>query len=800
MNAESLLNEIRDDAGQLWQGPLYFVPIRHHSPACSYALHQLLHEIKPRTVLIEGPWDCQGLITSLQHSETTPPVALLTQRGAGEELYSAYFPLCEYSPEWVALRTAHSLGAATHFIDLPYGERPSPEVEERVHSLMTERYFQHSQYLKAIAARLGCRDHDEGWDRLFEQRPLEQLNDWRNFFTDVFAYCALARRDYEEEVIAASGDKEREAFMAARIGEALKSSEGPYVVVTGGFHTPALMQPIDKRARRAVPKARKEASNWLIRYSFDQLDALNGYGAGMPSPGYYQVLWDNLKKQQPDYLQQSASAQLIAIAHDNRAQQLARLISSSEVQAAFFQAEQLARLRGSAGPGRSEVMDAVHSCYLKDAVDYSASLLSDVRRVMCGDRLGDIPRQSGQPPLLREAWQRGEALALDFSQTQVKTLDLDLYRKERHRELSRYLHLMDWIGSGLGQWQGGPDFVNGHQLGLMREQWRYAWTPQVEARLLDRMLEGASLEQVALKRLKGIESTLSAAGNGRRADTAATLLLRACVMGLHHHVTDLSARLHTLIADDEHLASVIACAHKLITLERGRAVLESERLAIDLLPMAHQCWRNALFLLPRLGELKAEEAAHMISALPELLALTRELNEDKALLYQVLGEMLHHKGAPAVVHGAVLGALFQTGALTSEELLKNIEPYLQVNQPPEQAVGCLQGLMHVARETLWRIPEILQALNRLIDDWPESHFLSLLPPLRMLFTELSPKELDTVAQQLADLNGLTDAAQLTDATLELNPRELALLAQLDGYVAAAIERAGLSRWYINEAE
>jgi len=219
-----------------------------------------------------------------------------------------------------------------------------------------------------------------------------------------------------------------------------------------------------------------------------------------------------------------------------------------------------------------------------------------------------------------------------------------------------------------------------------------------------------------------------------------------------------------------------------------------------MLPMAHQCWRNALFLLPRLGELKAEEAANMISALTELLALTRELNEDKSLLCQVLGEMLHHRGMPAVVHGAVLGALFQTGALTSEALLRNIEPYLQVNQPPEQAVGCLQGLMQVARETLWRIPEILQALNRLIDDWPESHFLSLLPPLRMLFTELSPKELDTVAQQLADLNGLTGAAMLTNAGLELNPRELTLLAQLDGYVATAIERAGLSGWYTNEAE
>jgi hypothetical protein len=359
---------------------------------------------------------------------------------------------------------------------------------------------------------------------------------------------------------------------------------------------------------------------------------------------------------------------------------------------------------------------------------------------------------------------------------------------------------MHWIGGDLAQWQSGPDFVNGHQLGLMREQWRYAWTPQVEAGLLQRALEGASLEQVALKRLRESEDELSNAGNGRRADSAATLLLRACTMGLHHHVTGLASGLQTLIDEDEHLNSVIACANKLIALDRGRAVLESERLDIDLLPLARQCWRNALYLLPRLGELKAEEAASMTPVLTDLLALTRELEEDKDLLCRVLEGMRHDNDAPPVLRGAVLGALFQTGALSGDELSGHLEPFLRVNQTPELAVGCLQGLVQVARETLWRIPAILQRLNRLIDDWPESHFLSLLPALRMLFTELSPKELDTVAHRLAGFNGLADAAGLTESGFDFSAQELALMAQLDAYVASAVERSGLSGWYGNEAE
>ena len=34
---------------------VYFVPVRHHSPACSMALQQWLHALQPKRVLIEAP-------------------------------------------------------------------------------------------------------------------------------------------------------------------------------------------------------------------------------------------------------------------------------------------------------------------------------------------------------------------------------------------------------------------------------------------------------------------------------------------------------------------------------------------------------------------------------------------------------------------------------------------------------------------------------------------------------------------------------------------------------------------------
>ncbi|MEJ2589863.1 MAG: DUF5682 family protein, partial [Candidatus Thiodiazotropha sp.] len=171
------------------------------------------------------------------------------------------------------------------------------------------------------------------------------------------------------------------------------------------------------------------------------------------------------------------------------------------------------------------------------------------------------------------------------------------------------------------------------------------------------------------------------------------------------------------------------------------------------------------------------------------------LDQDRSQLCRVLHGMLETTQAPPVIRGAVLGALFQAGDLSDEDLGERLTPFLAKHQPAELAVGVLQGLVQVARETLWHIPQVLQGLNRLIDSWPESHFLSLLPALRLLFTELSPKELDTVAHRLAALNGLADATALTAPAEALNPRELALLAALDEHVAMAAERDGIGTWY-----
>lgn len=806
-NEDDLGAEIREQTAGLWAPPLYWVPIRHHSPACARALEHLLAEVRPRTILIEGPADCQDLVKACQDKDTHPPVALLSQKGTPDDLSSAYFPLCDYSPEWIALTYGRRRGVTARLIDQSYHDRPeevaqSGETDEKVQTLMAERRLMHSRYLKGIAEQLGCRDSDEAWDRLFEQRPPEALADWRTFFQDVGAYCALARRDYEPEVIKAGGDGAREAFMVAEIRRAQAETKGPFVVVTGGFHTAALAAALSdgegESGGQTAATLESEGRNWLIRYSFDQLDALNGYGAGMPAPAYYQTHWETLQAGTTDALRRSTAAILTRIAQDNRRQRLSRIISPAEVQAAVLNAENLARLRGLAGPGRSEVVDAVTSCFLKDAVHRSVDLLADARRVLCGDRLGQIPASAVQPPLVRDAWHRGRSLGLDFDATQVKTLSLELHRRQRHREISRFMHLTTWIDCDLAHWQAGPDYVNGHQLGLMREQWRYAWTPQVEARLLSRVENGTTLEQVALRKLKAEQDALQADGAGGRSGRSAVLLLRACVMGLHRHAAPLAGALTSLIDLDSHLPSLVDCAHRIDTLNKGRALLEAERLEIDLTALIRQACGGALYRLPHLAGLDADAAEEVVPALVALKELVVDQSELLPLFWNHLEALLKDIGATGLIRGACLGLLFQGGQLTVAEMNAALAVMLKPHQPAEVTVGGLRGLIQVARETLWRVPAVLAQLNALIGQWPEDHFLGLLPQLRRLFTDLSPRETDTVARRVADLNHMGTGQGLIGGNLSMSGEDAAALAAADAFVTAGIAHLGLQPWFEEE--
>ena len=94
--------------------------IRHHGPGSARSVLAELERLRPDALLVEGPSDASGLIDLIADPRMRPPVALLVY-APDEPRVATFYPMAEFSPEWVALRWALEHGIPARFIDLAAG-------------------------------------------------------------------------------------------------------------------------------------------------------------------------------------------------------------------------------------------------------------------------------------------------------------------------------------------------------------------------------------------------------------------------------------------------------------------------------------------------------------------------------------------------------------------------------------------------------------------------------------------------------------------------------------------------------
>lgn len=801
---------------------LYFAPVRHHSPACALALQALIREVRPAAVLIEGPDDFDDLLPLLLDDATRPPVAILSQAAPEKpatgadtplsDVRSVFFPFCDYSPEWVAIREGNAVGAQIAFIDqrwhmAPHRDNADADADADARSLMSERYLAHSAYLKALAARSGCRDQDELWDHLFELRPATDLRDWRTLFADVFCYCAMARADYEPAVLEAEGSLPRERHMTAHLRAWRARVAGPIVVVTGGFHTIALQQMLEApeplRVTPTTPAtSHTQLGNWLIRYSFDRLDTLNGYGAGMPSPAYYQRVWESANASPAGPMLQDVAVHCLAqLGQQSRELGLAQQHSTADVQAACIQASRLADLRGHAGPGRQDLLDAVRSCFIKGAIDDGTSgMAADIQRFLSGSLLGDIPPSAGSPPLLEDARRIARRMGIRLDDSLPRTMKLDIYRKEHHRARSRFLHLMSYLGAGLAQWRGGPDFMAGTALDLLIEEWQVGWNPLVEARLIELAPLAAALADAAMARLRKEEGTLAAQGKARSAAHAVSLLTRACVIGLHDRLPTLITTLAHHLDEDANPGSVTTCAHRLLVLWRAR-----EPLGVREHPQLHalllHSWNSVLYLLAQLAEVKEEDEAAAIRNLLSVRALRDALRpmfgaQQAPEIARWSAQLERIVAAPDAAPGVCSAAgahLFIDGHWNEAQLAAMLTTRFGPGAVASDAVRALKGLMAAAPELMVTQSGLRRDITAILDGWDEQTFIAFLPDLRQAFAQLKPQETARLADALAGMHAGTQLS-LAETYYLATEQDMMAGTALQASLNDCLERDGLLAW------
>ena len=747
---------------------IHIAPIRHHSPACAQHLRAMIAELAPAMILVEGPSDYDALIPLIVDAATRPPVAIVSIADAGSGRAVSYFPFCAHSPEYVALVDAAARGTPVRFIDLPATDKAmlgdADDNEDGAHpTTRDEQPFDSSAYVRALADRLGCRDGNEAWDHLFETRI--SSGDWRRFFADVGQYCAHIRESTARGAMEADGTIAREVRMIAHLAAARRDVQGPVIAVVGGFHAPALADALAGLDTVAAPGATASARPpYLIRYGYRQLNALSGYSAGLPLPGYYADLWAAAN-----------GGGIETLAHDILTRFAAHVrtalpgigLSVPILVATLENAHRLADLRQRPWPMRDDLIDACRSTLLKGEEGGETSpVMTELAAFLTGSAIGDVPLSAGSPPLVEAVRARARALGFRLDDGERRTRELDIYRNPRHRAASRFLHATVFIDSGLAQRTGGPDFRSGVNLDRLFESWSVMWSPLFEARLIERAADGDSIEEAVATQLDRQVRALEEQGLGGSATAAIDLFATACQAGIAARAVTVLPLIETHVTRDPDLASVAEALRDLVALWRNRIPLGfDDGSAIEAL--IGTAWRRALFLLPGLVDAGEDRIAPTLAAmavLREVVGLAGDALPvlDPVLFDEAVAHLLDAELDPALA-GAVAALALLSGRLDDDAFAALLSGELRgAYTEAARRIAWLRGVIAISRELLVRVPALIDTADAILAGLSDEDFLDLLPHLRIAFAQLDPREIDRLAFVVAGRHG-ADAASLVAA-------------------------------------
>lgn len=464
-------------------GPL-LLGVRHHGPGSARAVRAALDAARPAAVLIEGPPEGDALLPLAADPQMRPPVALLAH-AVDDPGRAAFWPLAEFSPEWVAIRWALAHDVPVRFIDLPathslalkepHGEETAPAPEAPVGEEVTPAV----DPIRTLAETAGYDDPERWWEDVVEHRsPAADAT------ADALApFAALAEAMTALREAYGDGghprDAVREAYMRIQLRTARKEFGDGLAVVCGAWHVPALAARTTLAADRALlkglPKVKAEMT-W-VPWTHRRLARHSGYGAGIDSPGWYGHLFGAADRPIERWMTKVAGL----LREEDRP------VSTAHVIEAVRLAETLAAMRGRPLAGLSETTDAVRAVMCEGS-DVPLALIQD--RLVVGETLGEVPDSAPAVPLQRDLTRTQRTLRLK-PEALEKELGLDL-RKETDAARSRLLHRLRLLGIGWGEPAAGRGST-----GTFRESWRLRWEPELHVRVAEAGVWGTTVETAA---------------------------------------------------------------------------------------------------------------------------------------------------------------------------------------------------------------------------------------------------------------------------------------------------------------
>jgi hypothetical protein len=742
--------------------------IRHHGPGSARSLLAALEQLKPDVILIEGPPDAQDVLAHAARAEVEPPVALLVYV-QDEPQHSVFYPFATFSPEWQAIRWGLSHDVPVRFMDLPQAHRlalamekdkaeaeqksdepeePASEDKEAADERTDELRQDPLAHLAQIA---GYRDGERWWDHVIESH--------RGADTEVFqavrdAMTAL-REDRPQDTML---EQQREAFMRNTLRAATKEGFERIAVVCGAWHAPALSElppaAKDNALLKGLPKVKTRAA-W-VPWSYDRLSFHSGYGAGVASPEWYHLLWQ--QRELPAVHWMTRAARLM------RDQDLDA--SSAHVIEGVRLAETLATLRGRTLPGLDELMEAALSV-LCTGNEIALRLIE--RKLVIGTRLGKVPEDMPLVPLQEDLTREQKRLRLPVS-ADHKDYDLDL-RKPNDLERSQLLHRLALLGIEWGQ----ALQAQGRVTGTFHEHWRVQWKPEFAIAIIDAARWGTTVADAAT----GIAADRAA--HTDHVDALADLLGQVLLAGLPLAVDLVLKVIEQRAAVARDVAQLMAALPPLVRTRRYGSVRQTDGEVLDAI-LDGLVTRTCIGLHAACASLDDDAATQMCKALSEVDAAIVVLDHgDQIDAWRgALGQLAEQSGLHAVVGGRVARLLHDAHVATAEQTGRRLHLALSQASDPLAAAHWVEGFLSGSGLVLLHD----EALWSLIDGWISQlnaeHFTETLPLLRRTFATFQPGERRQMGERAR--HGAADlaAGASTDFDHERAMRVLPVLQQIFG--------------------
>ncbi len=491
----------------------------------------------------------------------------------------------------------------------------------------------------------------------------------------------------------------------------------------------------------------KDQGVYLMPYSMEAADALNGYASGMPFTGFYQKIWEGLQETQTPY--GGAVLDMIVTAGKETRRKEGYLSTYDEI-CACAMAEGLAQLRGKRQPGAYELLDAVLSAFVKGEYNIATDApMRFLRKAMTGNAVGALCRQADVPPIIHDFEEQCRKFGIKSGSTLEAEATLSIFSNPRHRLYSMFLNRMVYLKTAFARKVKGPNLQLKRDRNLMREIWKYKWSIQVNSSLIEVSVYGATIEEAAVSLVK--EALKKELG----AKESAVLLTEVFEMGLKEQIQPVFDRVHELMLGDTDFHSLAEALKSLLMMEELGGLYGSQ---MEFGSLIHIGCGKMISLLPAMTKIKDEDLNPCMNALKLLYQITGRTGEDFARereeFYDVLTKMIRDGEIHAGLNGCIHGILYGSGRDTAAEVEAACRGYLSGTR--EQLFSTAQffrGLFFTARDLVFIGNDFIQMLDGFYGQVTEEEFMELLPELRMAFTYFTPRETDRIAAMAAGLHG-----------------------------------------------